>query len=75
MGDGYYSNSDKTIFICSDNYSKEEVSRLIEVLDVKFNLKASISKRTNIGGVVWRIRFSRLSLEKLVSLVRPYFIP
>ena len=73
MGDGYFSEG--SVFICTDNYTKEEVLRLIEVLHNKFGIKATIKKRTNPGGAArWRIRVSRLSIAKLVSLVRPYFI-
>ena len=73
MGDGYFSEG--SVLICSDNYTKEEVLRLIEVLHVKFGIKATLKKRTNPGGAVkWRIRVSKLSIDKLVSLVRPYFI-
>ena len=73
MGDGYFSEG--SVFICTDNYTKEEVLRLIEVLHEKFGIKATTKKRTNPGGAVkWRIRVSRLSIVKLVSLVRPYFI-
>lgn len=74
MGDGYF--ADGSIKICTDNFTKEEVLRLIEVLHVKYGIKASINQRTNPGGVIkWRIRISKLSMDKLISLVRPYFIP
>ena len=60
----------------TDNFTKEEVLRLIEILHKKFDIKASINKRTNPDGAIkWRIRISRLSMDKLVSLVCPYFIP
>lgn len=74
MGDGYFSEG--SVFICTDNYSKDEVIRLIEILHIKFGIKATLKKRTNPGGSIrWRIRVSRLSIDKLVSLVRPFFIP
>lgn len=73
MGDGYF--TDGSLKICTDNFTKEEVLRLIEVLQVKYDIKATINKRTNSGGAVkWRIRISKLSMDKLVSLVRPYII-
>lgn len=75
MGDGYF--ADGSVKICTDNFTKEEVLRLIEILHKKkFDIKASINKRTNPDGAIkWRIRISRLSMDKLVSLVCPYFIP
>lgn len=74
-GDGYF--TDGSVKICTDNFTKDEVLRLIEVLHVKYGIKASINKRTNLGGSVkWRIRISKLSMDKLrISFdVRPYFI-
>lgn len=54
------------------------VLNLVNVLYVKFGiiLKTYANKRTNQGGVVkWRIKISKLSMNKLISLVCPYFIP
>jgi len=74
MGDGYFSGD--TIKLCTDNFSKEEVSILINILDKKFGIKSTINKRTNPNGhVIWRIRISKTSLDKFRSLVSPYFIP
>jgi LAGLIDADG DNA endonuclease family protein len=49
-GDGYF--TDGSVKICTDNFTKDEVLRLIEVLHVKYGIKASINKRTNLGGSV-----------------------
>jgi len=39
-------------------------------------IKSTINKRTNPNGnIKWRIRISKLSMEKLIKLVIPYFIP
>ena len=74
IGDGYF--TDGTLKICTDNFSKDEVLRLINVLDVKFGIGATINKRTNPDGAVkWRIRISKSSMDKLITLVSPYFIP
>lgn len=74
MGDGYF--SDGCLKICTDNFTKDEVLTLINVLDVKFGLNASINKRTNSDGKVkWRIRVSKLSMDKLITIVSPYIIP
>ena len=70
MGDGYFENN--TVKICTD---KEEVLNLIKILDTKFNIKSGINKRSNPNNsIVWRIRISRLSLEKLKILIIPYMI-
>jgi LAGLIDADG DNA endonuclease family/Proton-conducting membrane transporter/NADH-Ubiquinone oxidoreductase (complex I), chain 5 N-terminus/NUMOD1 domain len=74
MGDGYY--GDGAVKICTDNFTQEEVLKLIKVLDNKFEIKSSINRRKNPNGnIVWRIRVRKLSMEKLKKLVIPYFIP
>lgn len=74
MGDGYF--SDGCLKICTDNFTKDEVLTLINVLDVNFGINASINKRTNSDGKVkWRIRVSKLSMDKLITIVSPYIIP
>lgn len=74
MGDGYF--HDQTIFLCTENYSLNEVKLLIKVLEEKFGLKASLNKRVSSkGNIGWRIRISKSSLEKLIILVSPHIIP
>lgn len=74
MGDGYF--TDSSVKICTDNFTEVEVLRLINVLTVKFGIKAFANKRSNPNGqIMWRIRISKLSMDKLISLVSPYFIP
>lgn len=74
MGDGYY--DDGGVKICTDNFTQEEVLKLIKVLENKFEIKSSINRRKNSNGnIVWRIRIRKLGMEKLKKLVIPYFIP
>ena len=74
MGDGYF--TENFVKLCIDNFTKKEVLKLISILDEKFGIKSTINKRTNPNGrVVWRIRISKTSMDKLRSLVSPYFIP
>lgn len=73
MGDGYFTKN--TLKICTDNFTKGEVLSLIRVLEEKFGIKAIINRRSNPNGnIVWRIRVSKLSIEKLKLLVVPYLI-
>ena len=73
MGDGYY--DDGVVKICTVNFTQEEVLKLIKVLENKFEIKSSINRRKNPNGnIVWRIRVRKLSMEKLIKLVIPYFI-
>jgi hypothetical protein len=50
MGDGYF--TDGSLKICTDNFTKDEVLRLIEVLYAKYGIKASINQRTNPNGAI-----------------------
>lgn len=74
MGDGYF--TDGSVKICTDNFTKEEVLILIKILGDKFGINATINKRKNTNSkVMWRVRISKLSMEKLEQLVGPYLIP
>ena len=64
------------MFSCTDNFTKEEVLILIDVLEKKFSIKATINKRTNPDGAIkWRINISKSSITTLISLVQLYVIP
>ena len=74
MGDGYFTNGSTKL--CTDNFTKEQVLLLIYILGKKFYIKATTNKRTNPDGAIkWRINISKLSMDKLISLVQLYFIP
>ena len=77
MGDGYY--SDNCTFICTDNFTKQDVERLTKILGNKFGIKATLKRcfasKNKDGIEVWRIRTSRLSMGNLKTLVVPYLIP
>ena len=78
MGDGYWDNTAKTVYICTDNFTLSEVELLIKVLETKFNLFGTVQRRIKSNKeLCWRIRFSSKSpnLSTLTSLVKPYFIP
>ncbi|RYE15037.1 MAG: hypothetical protein EOP34_04695 [Rickettsiales bacterium] len=76
MADGYFLPSQGAVYLCTDNFSKEEVEKLIEVLENNFNLFATIKIRRNgPKQVYYRIRISSKSLNKLTELVVRYFIP
>jgi hypothetical protein len=74
MGDGYFSEG--TVYLSTDNFSKQEVEKLIQVLEDNFNLRSTIKiRRNSIGVSCYRIRFSSESLDKLREIVFPFFIP
>lgn len=73
MGDGYFTNGSTKL--CTDNFTKQEVLILMDILQKKYDIKATINKRTNPGGFIkWRINISRLSMEKFISIVKMYMI-
>lgn len=74
MGDGYFTGGSTKL--CTDNFTKEEVLILIDILKKNFDIKATINKRTNPDGAIkWRINISKLSMDKLISIVQLYVIP
>lgn len=77
MGDGYYSN--KAVFLCTDNFKKEEVEKLQMVLLNNFSLRSTISNiKTGTGSnlkLCWRIRILPSQIERLKKIVSPFFIP
>jgi hypothetical protein len=66
MNDGYW---DDTVILCTESFTKKEVTRLIALLQKKYGLKRGSKKRFEstefLGGV--RIRFSgkKENIEKL----------
>jgi len=48
MGDGYF--ADGTVKICTDNFTRLEVLKLIEIVDKTLGIKSTINKRTNPNG-------------------------
>ena len=78
MGDGYWDKSDKTVNICTDNFTLSEVELLISVLTNNFGLTATLKRRIKSNKeVCWRIRFSGKAdnILGLIKLVKPHFIP
>jgi hypothetical protein len=74
MGDGYWDNDSKTTLICTDNFTLIEVNIFIGFLNKKFGLKATIKKRLNPKGYVYRVRFSgeNTNLIKIRFLVKDH---
>lgn len=71
MGDGYWEKDSKTVFICTDNFTQEEVNMLLSILRNKFGLVVSTKKRKEC----FRIRFSSRgnNIKQLRSQVVPHF--
>ena len=72
MGDGYW---DKTVILCSENFTENEVRILIALLKDQLGLIATPKRRIlKDGSVRYRIRFSmkHSNLQLLRQLVKPY---
>lgn len=68
MDDSY--KSGKGLYICTESFSLSEMDFLIGILKNKFGLMCSRHKVTN----GYRIYIHSTSKDKLVSLVKPYFV-
>jgi hypothetical protein len=79
MGDGYWNKKAKRIVICTECFSKEEVTRLSVILQRKFGIVAVLQPRwsNDKTTVNYRLRFSgkQENLAKVRTLVAPYMHP
>ncbi len=71
MGDGLYRKDRGGVIICTDSFVLEDTKLLTAVLINKFELSASTSKHKDN---VYRIYIHKKSVDKLIGLVKPYFI-
>ena len=55
MDDGSYNKIKGCLILCTDSYSKEDVSRLISILKDKFNLSCGITKNIQNEKIYYRI--------------------
>ena len=73
MDDGYWENDGKTIYFCTECFTKLECLFLIELL-AQLGIVATLKLR-NKSKDTYRIRISRLSLPLFRKLVMPYMHP
>ena len=74
MGDGFFYQG--TVILCTESFTKEEQEMLIIALHTKFGIKATLNKRISSASVnSFRIRISKIDMDKLITLVKPFFIP
>jgi len=75
MGDGFLYDK-AVVVLCTESFTKKELEVLIAALDKKFGIQATLNKRISTTGTVgWRIRVRKKSMDKLTTLVSPFFIP
>lgn len=76
MGDGFFLLDKGVVVLCTESFTKEEQELLVTVLNSKFGIKATLNKRVSSSSTEsFRIRISKKSMDKLISLVKPYLIP
>jgi len=73
MGDGYWSNNQGTVTLCTENFKLEEIHQLLYILRNKFKFVVS----THVRGQGFRIRFSSrgLNINMLRNLVTSHMHP
>lgn len=64
-GDGYWENYGKCFFFCTDNFSKQEVDHLCNLLGI-MGITATPKKR---NATMWRIRVSRHSTATMYNML------
>jgi LAGLIDADG DNA endonuclease family/Proton-conducting membrane transporter len=72
MDDGYFDSygRSKTVILCTESFTKEEcliLQSLLENLDIKSSLKV----RDKVNNR-YRIRISKTSMDRVITLVKPY---
>jgi hypothetical protein len=72
MDDGYFDSygRTKTVILCTESFIKEECIILQSLLE-KLNIKSTLKVRNKINNR-YRIRISKTSMDRVISLVKPY---
>ena len=72
MDDGYFDSygRTKTVLLCTESFTKEECIILQSLLE-KLNIKSTLKVRDKINNR-YRIRISKTSVDRVISLVKPH---
>lgn len=72
MDDGYFDSYGraKTVFICTESFTEEE-SIILQSLLEKLNIKSTLKVKNKINNR-YRIRISKTSMDRVISLVKPF---
>ena len=68
MGDG--AKRQKGLVLCTDNFSLQDISNLVNILILKFDIKPTIQKENNI----YRIYINGKCLSKIRPYITPFFV-
>lgn len=77
MGDGYFTGT--TSYICTDNFTKNEVIILQKIFKDKFNIDVKLKTRwytlsNNEEKISYRLKILPKDLNKLILLIKPHVI-
>jgi hypothetical protein len=76
MGDGFWNKNSRTIHLCTDNFTFEEVNKLAEIINNNFSIDTKVINRiSDNGNKCWRIKISANSVQNLRDIIGPYMIP
>lgn len=72
MDDGYFDSygRTKTVLLCTESFTKDECI-ILQSLLLKLNIKSTLKIRNKINNR-YRIRISKTSMDRVISLVKPY---
>ena len=72
MDDSYFDSHGrtKTVLLCTEAFTKEECIILQSLLE-KLNIKSTLKVRDKINNR-YRIRISKTSMDRVISLVKPH---
>gem|GEM_PF-3057988 len=72
MDDGYFDSHGrtKTLLLCTESFTKEECI-ILQSLLVKLDIKSTLKVRDKVNNK-YRIRISKTSMDRVISLVKPY---
>jgi len=75
MGDGFLT-TDKTIVLCTESFSKDDIHLLLNALATKYDIATGVHKRAlSSGKSGLRIRISKKSIDKFIHIITPYILP
>jgi LAGLIDADG DNA endonuclease family len=72
MDDGFFDSygRSKTVILCTESFTEEECIILQSLLE-KLEIKSTLKIRNKIK-IKYRVRISKTSLDRVITLVKPY---
>jgi len=72
MDDGYFDSHGRTkiLLLCTESFTKEEC-KILQSLLIKLDIKSTLKVRDKVQNK-YRIRISKTSMDRVISLVKLY---